>query len=178
MVIKTRKHPTLEGILEEFDGIRPHLEEGAHIYVPDHPGFLTKIKDYWFNLMNKAGPITASALRGAPGGEINYLLWKMPPRLHAVVNRVLDYTSIVLRKYQPEGAVYTGLLSGASRLIYGIKTRSGKDVVSGLVGSLGHLNQIDDPKIKSRLENLYDESMKVIEEYFGHVKELDENRAL
>ena len=35
MAVKSKKHPTLEGILSDVEGIKPHLKKEPHIYVSD-----------------------------------------------------------------------------------------------------------------------------------------------
>lgn len=168
------KHKKLEEIVNEAREVQSDLEnQDKHIYVATHEtrnNLFQRAKDYWFSFMNTAGKTTAPAMRRVPGGEINYVLWRMPLKLHETVNKVLDYTASALERVQPEGAIYTGLISGASKIIYGIKNRSGDDLVYGMVGALDHLKEIDDPGMKPKIEKLHAHSMEILEKYFGPFK--------
>lgn len=134
---------TLEEFVEEAKIMSGQLKEGeAEIYTPKYQYFLEKTKTYWENLHPKTALERTYAM-ASPG---LYALWKLPDGLHEDLNQALGYTTLLLSRAGPLAAISSGAVYGVSELVYGIKTKSGKRFLSGLVGLLTHLRKIPEAR--------------------------------
>jgi len=96
-----------------------------------------------------------------------YTLWKLPPKVHHYVNKVLGYATEALAPIQPEAALGTGIAYGISQVVYGIKTKSGKHVGSGIGGLVENLKKADIKELKPFLKKAED----IIGQYFHNFNE-------
>ncbi len=153
------KQKRIEEIVKETDALMSDLEGNSpEVYMPNHPSLVKDLEDYW-------EAMKPQSLRGAqlmalpfPSFQIPYYLWKLPPHIHEYFNSALKYATSVLSRTDPEAALATGVFYGISQAIYGIKTRSGKHLMSGLVRILTNLKEHPDTKEFSKkiLDSLKD----------------------
>jgi hypothetical protein len=114
------------------------------LYMPDKKqqkylvGKVRKILEDYKHIVEEYRPKTVKefVLQAALGPQ-GYLLWKLPPDVHKKVNELLKYASGISAKFQPEVGMAVGLGYFISQVMYGIKTKSGKHLISGLTG-IGH----------------------------------------
>ena len=167
---KISKPRSIDDLLTEAKVLTPRLAQ-QEMYRSENQRLFQTLKDYWYTITQKAGDIVIPALRGAPGGTIGYVLWKMPTPLHATVNRMLDSITYACAYLNPGAELATGLSSALSKLVYGIKTRSSDEVISGLIGATYHLKEIDHPKIQQFSE----EAHEILAKYFTK-KQIDSTK--
>lgn len=144
----------LESILKETKDFQTELEKnrGTHeLNMPHHSTLLEQSRDYWKNLKPKSAKEAAAAIV-SPGV---YSLWKLPPELHEYVNTTLKYATEILAETQPEAAVATGIVYGISEIMYGIKTGSGKRLISGLAGTLHHMENSNHEEAREFSRNTF-----------------------
>mgnify|MGYP001559584807 CR=1 FL=1 len=154
------KPKSLGELVEETNSVKQDLEEnGAEVYLPKNGSFFEKCRNYWESMHPKSALEYSYAI-SSPAG---YILWRMPPEMHETLNKVLSYSSLALSRLHPIAGLASGIVYGLSEIVYGIKTRSGKSLVSGLVGSLTHLKKIGEPK----LTEFADHALSSLKEYFA-----------
>jgi hypothetical protein len=159
------KPKNLDEIVEETNSLKQDLKEHSpEVYIQHHPRLITYLEDYW-NAMKPHSMREAQLMAlSFPTAQIPYYLWKLPPEMHQYLNTALGYATSILARTQPEAALATGVFYGLSQAIYGIKTKSGKDLVSGLVGLLTHLKKVPEAKEFSR------KAMQWMKDYFSNTK--------
>lgn len=116
----------------------------AHLYIPEgeeaKSGFLEKVRGYW----DEYKPKSAFGYAAAVVFPTPYFLWKLPADLHGYLNDILKgATAISARAGQPEVAAATGITYAISQAVYGLKTKSGKHVMSGLEGIVANTKKMD-----------------------------------
>ena len=116
------------------------------IYLP-HPdyreGFLKTVRGYWAEVKPKSA-FEYAAYAANPSA---YLLWKMPKETHAKLNTLLGTLAPLSEALGPEAVVGVGIAYAISQVIYGLKTRSGKHLLSGLEGVVKNTSGVNHPLI-------------------------------
>jgi hypothetical protein len=96
------------------------------------------ILDKYTHIIERYRPKTVKDfVASATLGPAGYTLWKLPPDIHKKVNELLKYAAAISSKTKPEVGAALGITYFISQAMYGIKTKSGKHVISGLTG-IGH----------------------------------------
>ncbi len=114
------------------------------LYMPDKDkqkylvGKVQKILEDYKHIIEEYRPKTVKDfVAQATLGPAGYVLWKLPPDVHKKVNELLKYATAISTKAKPEISMALGITYFISQVLYGLKTKSGKHVVSGLAG-IGH----------------------------------------
>jgi hypothetical protein len=144
------------------------------LYVPEdeeaREQFSEKSRGYWDTYRPKSA-FDYATYAVSPAG---YMLWKMPPETHSKVNSVLGGAAGICTLLLPVpgvgeaagiGALVTGILYAISQTVYGIKTKSGKHVTSGLEGIVANTKKID-------LANLTKDDAKTVRNTYKNAKSL------
>lgn len=151
-------YKNIEELVEDSEKIR--LEEKERkLYLSDNATSINSFQKYWEEMKPRSAVQTIYALSN-PG---IYTLWKLPTHLHDSFNKTLSYATYILSRTQPEAAIATGLFYGVSEAIYGIKTKSGKHFMSGLVGLLTHMKNLPEEKIR----NFSEKTLNYLKQYFN-----------
>jgi hypothetical protein len=137
----------------------------------EHYDFMQKVGKYWEYARPKS-VLDYVARIVVPG----YSLWILPNEMHEYLNKALFYaTKISGVAGQEEIALGTGIAYAVSQTIYGLKNKSGKHVMSGLVGIIFQSKKLDRSKLtdenKSDLKNSVDAAEKVLEHLSKKSKE-------
>ena len=153
----TENNPGLEDRL--YDVKDMPLAEKTHLYMPkageETDSLLEEIRQYW----NEVKPRNVKDLMLRGGA---YYLWKMPQRLHNTLNEILVDVTKLSNAVAPEAAPFVGLVYGISKVIEGLKAKSGKYLATGLIGiseQMKKLGKEEHKPIIDRIEN-------IIETYF------------
>jgi hypothetical protein len=138
----------------------------ARLYIPEdgetRSGFLEKIRGYW----DEYKPKSAFGYAAAVVFPTPYFLWKLPSDLHGYLNDILKGASAIsMRAGQPEVAAATGITYAISQAVYGLKTKSGKHVLSGLEGIVTNTKKIN-------LSTLSKADAKVVKDTYKSAKTL------
>lgn len=150
---------TIDDLLSNAGQVKDRLHEYSEIYFPSDKDFFGKIKNFWDIYKPRSAVDVVNFTMSPPA----YYLWKLPEPIHRTLNDVLGYSTHILTELNPELGVATGITYGLSETIYGLKTKSGKRMLSGLIGSLTHMKQLGDEKIKDFAER----TLEKLEQYFG-----------
>lgn len=152
----------LEKLLED---VKKHLDgkDSVEVYAPERAeyrtGILDKAREYWKALEPK-GAIERIYRLTSPG---SYFLWKLPPELHEKLNDVLSYSLPIIARAGPAG-IAAGLTYAVSEMMYGLKTKSLKRVVSGLVGAVTHIKKLP---VTGKSERVTKEATVSLEKHLG-----------
>lgn len=122
-------------------------EKPRDIYMPQEErkrDFLDRVKNYWAESKPKSAFDYSKYLaktNPALSGPIQiYELWKLPIDAHEDLNYILS-RAYELSAVHPEARLATGVAYAISQTIYGIKTKSGKHILSGLQGIVTHFDK-------------------------------------
>lgn len=152
----------LERLVEEVEEAKSKLDSGQEheMYLPKKHGLLDYVVQKYYDIEQKGFDTFLKPTNSLTGGLPTYILWKLPPRMHELLNKTLGYITPLITTRNPQAGIYAGLAYSASELMYSIKTRSGSKLLSGLVGALSNLGKID------KFKQFSDESWKTLESYF------------
>ena len=169
-----------EGELEKDIGLLTHEDMPKRpgvVYVPqmdysEHKTFLDHVGRYW----NEYKPRNVFEYAGLVTNPAAYALWRMPNETHQYLNKALQYaTKVSALTGQEEIALATGITYAISQAVYGLKNKSAKHVMSGLVGIISNAKKIDSSKLsvedKVHLDGAVKNAEKVLSHMSSKVKE-------
>jgi hypothetical protein len=144
------------------------LPEGEiSLYMPNkhekNESLWQKLKEHNKNLKKPESIGEAIAMVVFPGP---YSIWKMPPKVHHYFSKALEYAAELSTATPIGPGLY--IANAIDRVIYGAKTKSGKQVASGLEGIAAGLEQTDVEDVKPFAKKL----REVIGSYFHKFDEV------
>jgi hypothetical protein len=159
------KQKSLDELVKEASEVRESLNwNNAEVYIQPNPRLIESLEEYWEAMKPKTVRDVQVMALPFPSLQIPYYLWKLPPEMHRYLNTALECATSVLARKDPEAALATGVFYGLSQAMYGIKTKSGKHLMSGLVGILTHLKKLPETKEFSK------RAMQSLKNYFSKPK--------
>lgn len=144
---------SINELVADADTFRDRMHEVQEIYFPHDKTFFGKMRNFW-DIYRPRNAIDAINLGMSPAA---YYLAKLPPPIHKTLNDILKYSTQIITGINPEVGAATGITYGLSEILYGLKTQSGKRLLSGLVGSLTHMKKIPEfSEFARRAEEILD----------------------
>jgi len=121
------------------------------LYMPKKPSFTEDLSELKERLKSRDWKGFAAGVGVGPTG---YLTWVLPMRWHKKLNKALDALVYVASKAKSGLYIPAKFFSGVSKLLYGLKSKSGKYVVQGATETLEHAKNIDHPHVRKGAKKL------------------------